>query len=180
MLGRRSSQLHQARLQAAPAARTPGRCSTSTGPFGERRPNPSTRPHPPFARHLFCLSTHEPGPSRVVTIDLTRPRVLFSGTRLVEVDLPVGTRVMYPKPPKGSPTRARRCAARSTTRWAGPLRMLKPGMKVTSPSMTSRCRCRPCGVQTPGRWSSRPCSSTSTTTPSKTSTSSSPPPSTAP
>ena len=27
------------------------------------------------------------------------PRVLFSGDRLVEVDLPAGTRVIYPKPP---------------------------------------------------------------------------------
>ena len=27
------------------------------------------------------------------------PRVLFSGDRLVEVDLPPGTRCIYPKPP---------------------------------------------------------------------------------
>ena len=36
----------------------------------------------------------------VVTIDsASRPRVLFSGDQLVEVDLPVGSRVVYPKPP---------------------------------------------------------------------------------
>lgn len=36
----------------------------------------------------------------VVTIDQkSKPRALFSGNRLVEVDLPVGSRVVYPKPP---------------------------------------------------------------------------------
>ena len=36
----------------------------------------------------------------VVTLDAnSRPRVLFSGDQLVEVDLPPGTRVIYPKPP---------------------------------------------------------------------------------
>ena len=27
------------------------------------------------------------------------PRVMFSGDQLIEVDLPVGTRCIYPKPP---------------------------------------------------------------------------------
>jgi hypothetical protein len=36
----------------------------------------------------------------VVTLDhKSKPRVLFSGDRLVEVDLPPGTRVLYPPPP---------------------------------------------------------------------------------
>ena len=36
----------------------------------------------------------------VVTLDhRSKPRVLFSGDKLVEVDLPAGTRVIYPKPP---------------------------------------------------------------------------------
>ena len=36
----------------------------------------------------------------LVTLDRnSAPRVLFSGDRLVEVDLPAGTRVLYPKPP---------------------------------------------------------------------------------
>jgi nickel-dependent lactate racemase len=36
----------------------------------------------------------------VVTIDSrSAPRTLFSGDRLVDVDLPTGTRVLYPKPP---------------------------------------------------------------------------------
>ena len=36
----------------------------------------------------------------VVTIShQSKPRVLFSGDKLIEVDLPVGTRVIYPKPP---------------------------------------------------------------------------------
>ena len=36
----------------------------------------------------------------VVTLDhRSKPRVLFSGDQLVEVDLPAGTRVIYAKPP---------------------------------------------------------------------------------
>jgi hypothetical protein len=36
----------------------------------------------------------------VVTIDSrSAPRTLFSGDQLVDVDLPTGTRVIYPKPP---------------------------------------------------------------------------------
>jgi nickel-dependent lactate racemase len=36
----------------------------------------------------------------LITLDNnSRPRVLFAGDRLVEVDLPAGTRVLYPKPP---------------------------------------------------------------------------------
>ena len=36
----------------------------------------------------------------LVTLDRdSAPRVLFAGDRLVEVDLPAGTRVLYPKPP---------------------------------------------------------------------------------
>ena len=36
----------------------------------------------------------------VVTLDKNaKPRVLFSGDQLVEVDLPAGTKVIYPKPP---------------------------------------------------------------------------------
>ena len=45
------------------------------------------------------MSEHTAHPC-VVTIDgRSRPRVLFSGSRLVEVDLPEGSRVVYPKPP---------------------------------------------------------------------------------
>ena len=36
----------------------------------------------------------------VVTIDKkSAPRAVFSGNRVLEVDLPVGTRVIYPRPP---------------------------------------------------------------------------------
>ncbi len=36
----------------------------------------------------------------VVTLDTrSAPRTLFSGDRLIEVDLPAGTRVLYPRPP---------------------------------------------------------------------------------
>lgn len=36
----------------------------------------------------------------VVTLDhRSKPRTIFSGDRLVEVDMPAGTRVIYPKPP---------------------------------------------------------------------------------
>ena len=61
----------------------------------------------------------------VVTIDhSSRPRVLFSGTRLVEVDLPVGTRVMYPKPPlEGLPDP--RAAVRYVTHGSTLLHLMK-------------------------------------------------------
>lgn len=70
----------------------------------------------------------------VVTIDRrSKPRVLFSGDRLLEVDLPVGTRVLYPKPPL-TPLKDVDAAIRyainhpygSVPLWA----KLKPGMKV--------------------------------------------------
>ena len=71
----------------------------------------------------------------VVTIDhRSKPRVLFSGTRLVEVDLPVGTRVVYPKPPmKGLPdVKAAIRYAIAHPENAEPLfTKLEPGMKVT-------------------------------------------------
>lgn len=71
----------------------------------------------------------------VVTIDhRSRPRVLFHGTRLIEVDLPVGTKVIYPKKPmKGLPDpRAAVRYALSHPLDSPPLfAKLRPGMKVT-------------------------------------------------
>lgn len=71
----------------------------------------------------------------VVTIDhRSKPRVLFSGSRLVEVDLPVGTKVIYPKKPmKGLPDpRAAVRYALSHPLDSDPLfAKLRPGMKVT-------------------------------------------------
>jgi nickel-dependent lactate racemase len=72
---------------------------------------------------------------QVVTIERdSAPRVLFSGEDLLLEDLPVGTRVIYPRPPiEGLPN------VRSAIRWAlnhpegcDPLHaQLRPGMKVT-------------------------------------------------
>jgi lactate racemase len=72
---------------------------------------------------------------RIVTIERdSPPRVLFSGEDLLVEDLPVGTRVIYPRPPiAGLPN------PRSAIRWAlnhpegcDPLHaQLRPGMKVT-------------------------------------------------
>jgi hypothetical protein len=71
----------------------------------------------------------------VVTIDhRSRPRVLFSGTRLVEVDLPEGTRVIYPKPPLQGlpdPDAAVRYALSHPLGMEPLFALLKPGMKVT-------------------------------------------------
>src|SRR6185503_1252548 len=71
----------------------------------------------------------------VVTIDhRSKPRVLFSGTKLVEVDLPVGTRVVYPKPPmKGLPDvkAAIRYAIAHPENSEPLFTKLEPGMKVT-------------------------------------------------
>ena len=65
------------------------------------------------------LAALRPG-SNVVTIDHREgrpPRVLFSGEDLLLEDLPVGTRVIYPKPPMaGLPNRRPPSATRSTTR----------------------------------------------------------------
>jgi nickel-dependent lactate racemase len=48
------------------------------------------------ARPSTARSTHP----LVVTLDQgSAPRVLFSGDRLLEIDLPAGTRVVYPRPP---------------------------------------------------------------------------------
>ena len=72
----------------------------------------------------------------VVTLDhRSKPRVLFSGTKLVEVDLPAGTRVIYPKPPiKGlpDPDAAVLYALNNPLGGATPLHAkLRPGMRVT-------------------------------------------------
>src|SRR5215207_4139242 len=71
----------------------------------------------------------------VVTIDSrSAPRVLFSGDRLVEVDLPTGTRVVYPKPPL-EPLKDVDAAIRYAINHpynSEPLyAKLRPGMKVT-------------------------------------------------
>ena len=71
----------------------------------------------------------------VVTIDhRSKPRVLFSGDQLVEVDLPVGTRVIYPKPPMAAlpdVDAAIRYAINHPEDGAPLFARLKPGMKVT-------------------------------------------------
>lgn len=71
----------------------------------------------------------------LVTLDQgSAPRVLFSGDRLVEVDLPAGTRVLYPKPPL-EPLKDVDAAIRYAINHpynSEPLyAKLKPGMKVT-------------------------------------------------
>ena len=72
---------------------------------------------------------------RIVTIDRdSPPRVIFSGEDLLLEDLPVGTKVIYPKPPIEGLANVK-----SAIRWAlnhpegcDPLHaMLRPGMKVT-------------------------------------------------
>lgn len=71
----------------------------------------------------------------VVTLDRdSRPRVLFSGDRLVEVDLPPGTRCIYPKRPL-APIQDLDAAIRyaiNHPHGSDPLyAKLRPGMKVT-------------------------------------------------
>ena len=72
----------------------------------------------------------------VVTLDhRSRPRVFFSGDQLVEVDLPPGTRVIYPKPPMAplqDTDAAIRTALNHPLGGQAPLfSKLRPGMKVT-------------------------------------------------
>ena len=71
----------------------------------------------------------------VVTIDSrSAPRTLFSGDQLVDVDLPTGTRVIYPKPPI-APLKDVNAAIRYAINHpynSEPLyAKLRPGMKVT-------------------------------------------------
>ena len=71
----------------------------------------------------------------VVTIDSrSAPRALFSGDRLVEVDLPTGTRVVYPKPPLAAlkdVDAAIRYAINHPYNSEPLYAKLRPGMKVT-------------------------------------------------
>lgn len=71
----------------------------------------------------------------VVTIDSrSAPRALFSGDRLVSVDLPTGTRVVYPKPPLDElkdVDAAIRYAINHPHNSEPLYAKLKPGMKVT-------------------------------------------------
>src|SRR5438477_12153037 len=71
----------------------------------------------------------------VVTIDgRSAPRVLFSGDRLVDVDLPTGTRVIYPKPPLTAlkdVDAAIRYAINHPYNSEPLYAKLRPGMKVT-------------------------------------------------
>jgi len=71
----------------------------------------------------------------VVTLDhRSKPRVLFKGDQLVEVDLPVGTRVIYPKKPMdglADPDAAVRYALNNPLDAAPLYAQLKPGMRVT-------------------------------------------------
>ena len=71
----------------------------------------------------------------VVTINhRSKPRVLFSGDQLVEVDLPIGSRVIYAKPPM-EPLSDVKAAIRYAVNHpenSEPLfAKLRPGMKVT-------------------------------------------------
>ena len=71
----------------------------------------------------------------VVTLDArSKPRVFFSGDKLVEVDLPAGTRVIYPKPPMEGlpdPDAAIRYALSHPLGTDPLFAKLRPGMKVT-------------------------------------------------
>ncbi|MCB9742959.1 MAG: DUF2088 domain-containing protein [Alphaproteobacteria bacterium] len=77
------------------------------------------------------MSTHP----CVVTLDhRSKPRVIFSGDQLVEVDLPVGTRVVYPKPPMeplNDPDAAIRYALSHPLDCEPLFAKLRPGMRVT-------------------------------------------------
>src|SRR5258708_31206285 len=71
----------------------------------------------------------------IVTIDTdSAPRIMFSGENLVMEDLPVGTRVIYPKPPM-TPVANPKAAihyALNHPEHSPPLHaLLEPGMKVT-------------------------------------------------
>ncbi len=70
----------------------------------------------------------------VITLDRkSAPRTLFAGDKLVKVDLPAGTRVIYPKPPLAGlkdPDAAIRYAINHPYGCAPLYAQLRPGMKV--------------------------------------------------
>lgn len=73
-------------------------------------------------------------PSLITLDSRSEPRCLFSGDQLVEVDLPTGTRVLYPKPPMTAlkdVDAAIRFAINHPENSEPLYAMLKPGMKVT-------------------------------------------------
>ena len=73
-------------------------------------------------------------PCVITTDHRSKPRVLFSGDQLVEVALPVGSRVIYPKPPLAPLEDVDAAIRYSLDHPYGcePLHaLLKPGMKVT-------------------------------------------------
>ena len=71
----------------------------------------------------------------VVTLDSrSAPRTLFYGDQLMDVDLPTGTRVVYPKPPMAAlkdVEAAIRYAINHPENSEPLYALLKPGMKVT-------------------------------------------------
>src|SRR5512147_944810 len=84
----------------------------------------------PRSLQRFYESTEQ-----IVTIDRdSPPRVLFSGEDLLVEDLPVGTKVIYPKPPVQGLPNVKAAIRQAITRPHGcdPLHaLLRPGMKVT-------------------------------------------------
>ena len=112
-----------------PDARLRAWRARTTGPSSDARSRDRMRDPKSLAR--FYETTNH-----IVTIDTdSPPRIMFSGEDLLLEDLPVGTRVIYPKPPMtGSPNPKRRDPLR-----AQPPRGLRaaaraarsPGMKVT-------------------------------------------------
>src|SRR5262245_18178840 len=81
---------------------------------------PRTRPH--SREHVVTLDTD------------SAPRILFSGENFVLEDLPVGTRVIYPKRPLtgiANPRAAIRYALNHPEQMEPLHALLRPGMKVT-------------------------------------------------
>jgi hypothetical protein len=65
-------------------------------------PPPSGWSDPPSSRTGLVAPSGRPASSHPLVVEIGRrspPRAVFSGDRLVEVDLPVGSRVVYPRPP---------------------------------------------------------------------------------
>jgi nickel-dependent lactate racemase len=103
-----------------PATNGPPLSSTSGQPPALA---PSARPRPPRGDHPL-----------VVTIEKrSAPRAVFSGDRVLQIDLPVGSRVVYPRPPIDAlkdPDAAIRYAINRPL-GSDPLHAkLRPGMKV--------------------------------------------------
>src|SRR5262245_63539278 len=111
------------------------RCCRSSAIRPPSTPTSASRSSPALTTGPSSTSPPDMSHPCLVTLDSrSAPRTLFSGDQLVEVDLPTGTRVVYPKPPLAAlkdVDAAIRYAIHHPENSEPLYAKLRPGMKVT-------------------------------------------------